>query len=335
MRVAVVNDMNMALQVLRQLVLSRPGYEIAWTACSGREAVEKCMADTPDLILMDLVMPEMGGVEATRKIMATCPCAILVVTASVGHKADLVFEALGAGALDAVKTPGAVKLGDPSSAEPIFKKMATLERLIAPLPARQSKRPPPAPAKGCPLIALGASSGGPQALSRVLSELPRDLPAAMLIIQHIDGEFINGLVDWLDDQCSLPVQLAEEGQRPRPGQVLVAGSQGNLVLQSDGILHYSTAPSQRLNRPSIDTLFESLAQNWKGPVTGVLLTGMGSDGAEGMLALRRAGHHTIAQDRESSVIFGMPEAAIRIGGTCEIVNLDKLSDTLQRRLNRE
>jgi two-component system response regulator WspF len=327
MRIAIVNDMNLALEVLRRVVLSRPGYEVAWTASNGRQAVERCLLDTPDLILMDLIMPEVGGVEATRQIMARCPCAILVVTASVDHKADLVFQALGAGALDAVKTPAVSHPGNPLLVEPILRKIATVEKLIRPT------RPVPAPRpKGLTLVALGASSGGPQALARILSALPASIPAALVVIQHIDPEFVEGLVDWLGEQTCLPVKLAEEGDRPRAGQVLVAGSQGNLMARVEGTLHYCNKPSPRLNRPSIDTLFESLAEHWPGPVVGGLLTGMGSDGALGLLALRQARHYTFAQDKHTSVIFGMPEAAIRLGAACEVVALERIAATLQGRM---
>jgi two-component system response regulator WspF len=332
MRIAIVNDMNLALEVLRRVVLSRPGYQIAWTASNGREAVEKCLKDTPDLILMDLIMPIMGGVEATRKIMESCPCAILIVTASVSHKADVVFQALGAGALDAVRTPTVVHRGDELAIEPILKKIKTLEKLIRPA------RPAGVKAVGgreLTLVAIGASSGGPQALSQILAALPASFPAAMVLIQHIDGAFIHGLVKWLGEQSRLPVRLAEDGDRARPGEVLVAGSTGNLLGCKDGTFRYCTKPSHRINRPSVDILFESLAADWTNPVIGVILTGMGSDGADGLLALRRAGHHTIAQDKDSCVIFGMPEAAIQRGGACEVLPLSQIPASLEGRLMSE
>ncbi|MBN9419122.1 MAG: chemotaxis-specific protein-glutamate methyltransferase CheB [Candidatus Eremiobacteraeota bacterium] len=329
MRIAIVNDMNMALEVLRRVVLSQAGYQIAWTAGNGQEALEKCREDTPDLILMDLVMPVLNGVEATRRIMAECPCSILIVTASVDHKAAMVFEALGAGALDAVKTPGALKLGEAMLVEPILKKMATVSKLIATTPERSPNL------RGLPLVALGASSGGPQALSRILSSLPSHFAAPVVLIQHIDGEFLQGLVDWLAGQTALPVRLAREGDRPRAGQVLVAGSQGHLVGCRDGTLHYSRRPSPRVNCPSIDVFFESLAQDWPNPVVAALLTGMGADGAEGLLALRRAGQHTIAQNQESCVIFGMPQVAIRLGAACEVLALERIAGHLSQRIKQE
>lgn len=337
MRIAIVNDMKMAVEVLRRAVLSRNGWEIAWTATTGTEAVQRCLQDTPDLILMDLIMPGLSGVEATRQIMTRCPCAILIVTASVGSQPDLVFQALGAGALDAVKTPSPGHSQEQLQADPILKKISTVQKLIEPataFPTTKYQPPDEKDSECCPLVAVGASSGGPQALARLLAKLPANLPAAVVLVQHIDGEFVQGLVEWLDRQTPLPVKLATRHTRPRPGQVWVAGSEGNLVATRERTLTYCTKPSPRLNRPSIDTLFESLAQHWPARIIAALLTGMGSDGAQGLLALRQAGHHTIAQNKESSVIFSMPDSAIKRGAACEVLALEQIAPAIVRRLEK-
>lgn len=322
MRLAIVNDSVLAVEALRRVVSE--AHAVAWIARDGEEAVQKALADKPELILMDLMMPRMDGVQATREIMTRCPCPILIVTASVEGTANLVFEALGAGALDAVKTPLLGFHGTAQGREGLLNKIATLARLIEPAPASPAPARPPR-STGLSghvqrLVAIGASSGGPQALSKILSELPENLPAAVLVVQHIDPEFSQGLAEWLATSSRLPVKLAEPGQRPQSGHVYVAGSKGHLVLTSSGRLNCTPDP-EGIYCPSIDQLFFSIARHSMAPCVGLLLTGMGADGAEGLLALKRAGHHTVVQDEASCAIFGMPRAAIRLDAAQKVVGL--------------
>jgi two-component system, chemotaxis family, response regulator WspF len=213
-RIAIVNDMAMAAEVLRRVIISVPGYELAWVACDGAEAVERCQQDRPDLILMDLMMPVMDGVEATRRIMTRTPCGILIVTATIdGHFAK-VFEALGAGALDVVQTPVLAGNSQLQGAAALKFKLDAIGRLVsgesgqrhAQGSAQAEAQPDSAPSK-C-LIAIGASAGGPTALAAILSALPRDFPAAIVIIQHVDPQFVrfvsqecNGVRSHLNASC--------------------------------------------------------------------------------------------------------------------------------------
>jgi two-component system response regulator WspF len=310
-------------------------HELAWIARDGEEAVQKALADKPELILMDLMMPKLDGVQATRQIMERCPCPILIVTASVEGTANLVFEALGAGALDAVKTPLLGFQGNAEGRDALLAKIATLARLIE--PNVTAPRAPSSPRSGQSqgpmprLVAIGASSGGPQALSRILAELPPDLPAAVLVVQHIDPEFSRGLAEWLATSSRLPVRLAEVGQRPQRGHVYVAGPGGHLVLSSTGRFSCTQDP-EGIYCPSIDQLYFSIARHATAPCLGLLLTGMGADGAQGLLALKRAGHHTVVQDEASCAIFGMPRAAIRLDAAQHVVGLPDIPRTVVSQL---
>ena len=329
MRVAIVNDVAMAVEVLRRVV-SAGGHEIAWIALDGAEAVEKCEADTPDLILMDLLMPVMDGVKATATIMKRCPCAILVVTATVSGNAAKVFDAMGYGALDATGTPVLGPGGSLAGAEPLLEKMATIGRLLGKAGARPRV---PSGAVAPRLVAIGASTGGPKALAQVLSALPRRLDYSVVVVQHVDLKFAPGLAEWLSEYSGLHVAIAEEGLPVEPGTAFLAATNDHLVLGEDRTFHYTVAPRDLVYRPSVDVFFASIREFWRDPGVAVLLTGMGRDGAAGLLDLRTAGWHTIAQDERTSVVYGMPRAAAEIGATNQILPLDEIGPAILRRLD--
>jgi chemotaxis response regulator CheB len=289
---------------------------------------------------MDLIMPGMDGVEATRQIMAKTPCAIVVVTASVAGNAAKVFEAMGAGALDAINTPILGLNGDGAGHEALLHKIDVVARLIE-APKRIARVQPVPPSNPCatpngcpPLIAIGASTGGPAALQTLLAPLPADLGAAVVIIQHVDEQFARSFAEWLNEQTALDVRLAQPGDRPRPGLVLIAGREDHLIMTAGGALDYTPEPVDYAYRPSVNVFFESLARHWRGRTVGVLLTGMGRDGGTGLLALRQAGSHTIAQDRASSAIYGMPKAAAELGAAVDILGLSDIGPALLKSLTR-
>jgi len=221
MKIAIVNDMNMAVETLKRVLMTVPDYTLAWVAKDGAEAVSKCAQDTPDLILMDLIMPIMDGVEATREIMKNSPCAILIVTASVGKNSAKVFDAMGYGALDAVSTPVLGPTGNPEAAKNLLSKITTISKLIGKSSTTNkssSSRPifstPTAASSRLPsLVAIGSSTGGPNALSKILSNLPANFAAPIVIVQHVDEQFTPSLVEWLNQQTPLKVELATEGDR--------------------------------------------------------------------------------------------------------------------------
>jgi chemotaxis response regulator CheB len=334
MRIALVNDVVTAVEAMRRVVLSTREHRLAWIAHDGAEALDLCARDTPDLILMDLIMPRMDGVESTRRIMARTPCAIVVVTADVNDHSSRVFEAMGAGALDAVNTPVLEHPGARGSAQDLLAKIETIRKLIGTERVRsQSALSPPGARQPAhhrgQLIGIGASAGGPTALAKVLAHLPGDFPAPVIVVQHVDAQFTAGLANWLGGHTALRVRLAHDGDRPEAGTALLAGQDDHLLFASPARLAYVCQPLDCAYRPSIDLFFKSANRFWPGDVIGVVLTGMGRDGAEGLRALHRNGHHTIAQDHPSSAAYGMPGAAAELHAASEILALDKIGPRLR------
>lgn len=339
MRIAIVNDMPMAMEGLRRAVQDGGRHEIAWTAWNGKEAVELCARDVPDIILMDLIMPELGGIEATRQIMRTSPCPILIVTASINQNCSMVFEAMGEGALDAVNTPMLGMSGEGEGKESLLKKIDLIGILKCtnggkthPSYTVSSSRVELGRTGEC-LVVIGSSSGGPQALATCIKNLPGDFPFPIVIVQHVDAHFATGLASWLNDQTAMTVRLAKEGDRPTAGTILIAGTNDHLILKPDGRLAYADTPKETPYRPSVDVFWNSVSQHWHGPVTAILLTGMGKDGAKGMLELRRNGAYTIAQDERTSAVYGMPKAAKDLGAAIDILSINEIVPALCRKLH--
>jgi two-component system response regulator WspF len=332
-KIGIVNDMPLAVEALRRALALEPAHEVIWVAVNGAEAVAKCAEHKPDVVLMDLIMPVMDGVEATRQIMAKTPCAIVVVTVNSQQSVNRVFEAMGHGAMDVVDTP-TLGVGDPrEAAAPLLRKIQNIGWLLG----QREKKPAASAQDAAPgrqrqaLLAIGASAGGPAALEILLRGLPADFPAAVVLVQHVDQVFAAGMAEWLCSASNMPVRLAVEGEQPQVGTVLLAGTNHHLRLVEDGTLRYTVEPSEHIYRPSIDVFFQSVAQYWQGEAMGVLLTGMGRDGANGLKLLRERGFHTIAQDQQSSAVYGMPKAAAAIDAAVEICALEAIAPTLCRR----
>jgi two-component system response regulator WspF len=341
MRIAIVNDLALVRQVLRKLVLTVSDIQIAWMAENGEEAVRLARSDRPDIILMDLVMPVLDGVEATRQIMAESPCSILLVTSSVTGNFNMVYKALGYGGLDAVNTPTLAPDGTIRDAEGILARIAKLARAQKATtwhaPAPGPAAPPAAESASPPahsVLALGASTGGPDALARILTLLPADFPASVVIVQHIAADFAPSLANWLQGHTRLPVRLIREGDTLTPGTVLLAGTDDHLVMLADRQLAYRAEPRDLPFRPSVDVLFHSLATAWPRPGIAVLLTGMRNDGARGLLRLRQLAWHTIAQDQATSVVYGMPRAAAELQAACEILPLGEIAESILYQIHK-
>lgn len=338
MRISIVDDMAMARETLRRIVTSVPGHQIAWTAVNGAEAIVCAKGDKPDLILMDLIMPVLDGVQATREIMLGNPCPILVVTANVSRNMNKVYQAMGHGALDAVDTPTLGPQGDLSGAGDLLAKIATIgkllglakERCVPHCPEKsRGGRVPSLP----PLIAIGSSTGGPNALVEVISAFPRDWKCSVVIIQHVDVAFADGMARWLADRTGHKVKVAAANERPMPGEVLLAATNDHLLIERGLTFRYCAEPVEMCYRPSVDVFFSSLVTHWPDPGVGVILTGMGKDGAAGLLALRNAGWHTIAQDQATSIVWGMPRAAAENGGAKDVLPLSELGPAIVRHVN--
>jgi two-component system, chemotaxis family, response regulator WspF len=323
-RVAIVNDSTLAVEALRR-VITKGGYSVAWVAKDGLQAVASCKQDTPDLVLMDLLMPVMNGVESTRLIMASSPCPILVVTATVDGNFTQVYDALGAGALDAVNTPVIGRAGQVEGDSDLLRKITMVRRLQGHEHTFTTSAPPPISQNYAlpPLVVLGGSTGGPDAVAHVLSAL-LGTRAAIVIVQHIDKEFANGLATWLNDKTKFPTQLATKGESPCAGIAYVAATNDHLVLTQAKQFDYVEEPKELHFRPSVDVFFESAARCWPRKSIAALLTGMGRDGADGMKLLKLAKWTTLAQDKNSSVVFGMPKAAIEAGAATEVLHIDDM-----------
>lgn len=328
MRIGIVNDLSIAVEALRRVILMVEDLEIAWVAFDGKQAVEFAIKDRPDLILMDLIMPVMDGVQATAEIMKKSPCAILVVTASVGGNSSKVFEAMGHGALDAVATPVFDFSGNATGASELIAKINSLKRLIhgknyfKPVIAKRAAR------MAFPLVAIGSSTGGPKALGTILSLLPQNFNAALVIIQHVDQRFAEELATWLNKQTPLSVSIAVQGQSPAASNVYLAGTNDHLIIDRYGRFAYVAEPKEYPYRPSVDTFFYSLLDNWGAKDAAVLLTGMGKDGADGLSRLKENGWMTIAQDEKSSIVFGMPKAAIELNAAVKVLDPERIAGEL-------
>ena len=333
MRIAIVNDMLLALEALRRSVAKRTDWKIAWIARDGKEAAKKCAADTPDIILMDLMMSVMNGAEATRQIMRDSPCAILVVTATVEGNMQLVFEAMGHGALDAINTPVLGADGKLTGAAELEGKIDLIGKLIGRgkqlLPALVALGDTVADNHHLPsLIVIGSSTGGPAALLEIFKALPTGFSAAIVVVQHVDITFSADLANWLSKQSPLPVNVVEPGCQPEKGIIWIAGTNDHLIMTAENKLVYRTEPKDVFYRPSVDVFFHSVATNWPALGLGIVLTGMGRDGAEGLLSLRKSGWRTIAQDKKTSVVFGMPKAAAECGAALKIMPIDRIAEEL-------
>ena len=339
MRIAIVNDLGLAITAIRRVIEHEGRHSVAWVARDGMDALARFAADEPDLVLLDLVMPQLDGVQTTRRIRERSNCPVLIVTAHAGSASGQIFEAMGHGALDVAALPQLT--GSPlEDGRDLLRKIATVERLQG---RTQTPRQPTGQNTSTaatiqrrqpPLIAIGSSTGGPKTLAAALAPLPPSLPAALVVVQHIDAQFAPGLVDWLNTQIPLKVGMAESGQTPQAGMVLVAVSNDHLVIRPDGRFAYQKEPVDEPYRPSVDVFFHSLVHHWRDPGVAVLLTGMGRDGGKGMLALRQAGWHTIAQDEASCAVYGMPKAAVELGGAVEVLAPEAMARSISQRIGR-
>lgn len=330
MRIGIANDSPTAAEALRRVVSASGAHRVAWIARNGLDAVQLCVDLPPDLVLMDLNMPELDGIEATRQIMQRAPCAILVVTAAPQDNVNQVFRALGAGALDVTATP--VLLGQPGGEAALLAKIRTIGKLVGSSRASVGGAGDAPEAAGGDavkhLVAIGASTGGPVALARLLSRWQPPADTTVVVVQHIDAAFADQMAKWLGDQVPVPVRAIAGGEAPEGGVVQLARTNDHLTITPGGRFCYDSHPREEIYRPSIDVFFHSVALHWERAATGILLTGMGRDGALGLLALRRSGKTTIAQDEASSAVYGMPKAAAELGAAQKILALDSISHAL-------
>ena len=327
-RVLVADDSALFRELLSGVIGADDGFEVVAVAADGNAAARLARELGPDVITMDLNMPDADGFSGIARIMAETPTPIMVLT---GNKAEVVgFKALSLGALDILEKPDAGADLEAYGAElrSRLRLLSGVKVIRHPRGLRGRKLPPPpAPGRRLDVVVIGASLGGPRALARLLSGLPPTFPVGIAVVQHIADGFTAGLASWLSQECALPVRQATDGEPLRPGEVLLAPS-GHHLLVGDGRVRLSDGPAVDTFKPSVTPLFLSAAQAYGARACGVILTGMGHDGAAGLKALHDAGGTTLAQDEQSSAVFGMARAAIELGAVDRVLPLEDLPRTL-------
>ncbi|GAB0116132.1 chemotaxis-specific protein-glutamate methyltransferase CheB [Acidisoma sp. 7E03] len=337
-RVMVVEDSPVVQRLLTLIIGADPRLEVAAVCPSGEAALDALARVRPDVISMDIRLPGIDGLETTRLIMSRLPTPIVVIADAVEDRSlQISMNALRAGALSVVEKPAGFAHADHAaiadtirtqlyimSQVPVIRQRPAVSRPQSPMQRPEGRRRAPA------IAAIVASTGGPAALARVLGGLPADFPVPVLVVQHMGAAFMAGFAAWLDGIVPMRVGIAAAGQSPQAGHVYIAPGDHHLTLSPEGTLQLDrTAPVQS-QRPSGTVLFRSLAQVCGPRAVGVLLTGMGEDGAEGLLAMRRAGALTLTEDETSAVVYGMPAAAVRLGGSTLSLPVDRIADALRR-----
>lgn len=334
-RILIADDSELVRVVLRDLLGQDPDVKVIAEVCDGRAAVEETVRLKPDLVIMDVMMPVMNGLEAVAEIMAVAPTPILMLSANTDPlDSGSAFAAIKLGALDVMEKPvGVVTEAFSRIAGQLIGKVKSLSRIRV-IHHYRTKRPKVDAPKAVSstrarrILAVGASTGGPKAVLQLLQELPENFNACVLIVQHIADGFAAGFADWLDRETALPVRIAEAGSPLTSGTVLVAPNQQHLTIRSNRVLLQDSPPLNNC-RPAVDALFLSLAEQGLAEETvTVLLTGMGTDGAEGLASMYKQGSYTIAQDEASCAVFGMPKAAIARGAVTQVLPLEHIADVV-------
>lgn len=333
-RVLVAEDSVTVRDLLIAILSADPEISIVGVAKDGLEAVLMAGKLRPDVITMDIHMPNLDGFDATKRIMNEVPTPIVIVSSGIARDVEVSLNALRAGAVAVLATPqGPASSQFTSTSEQLVDTVKAMSDVKVVRHWSQPVRvPPPVPRGGEPIrvVAIAASTGGPAAVEHLLSRLPSGFPAAILVVQHIAPGFSEGLASWLNATSPLPVKLAEDGELIVPGRVYVAGEDRHLTVSRGERIILANDPPIGGFRPSATALFRSVAEHFGSSAAGVVLTGMGSDGVDGLLALREAGGCVLAQDEASSIVFGMPAAAIEAGAASIVLPLPQLAPQLTR-----
>ena len=343
-RVLVVDDSALMRQLLAQLLGSDPGIEVVGTAADAARARERIVTLAPDVMTLDVEMPGMDGLTFLQELMDRCPMPVVMVSSLTAAGCATTLRALELGAVDFVAKPAedvrsrmaevASELVEKikiAAAARVRRRPASARAPLPPPPVRTAR--PPAPSMAGPLIAVGASTGGPEALREFLAALPPDAPG-VLVVQHMPVRFTRAFADRLDGLCAMRVKEAEDGDVVAPGRALIAPGDRHMRLARAGAgycVRLDTGAPRHGHRPAVDVLFGSCAEHAAGRAIGVLMTGMGEDGARGLLAMRRAGAFTLAQSAESCVVYGMPKSAAELGAVDELLPLGKLAPAVLAR----
>lgn len=338
-KVLVVDDSKVARLMLVHLLEQDPQILVIGSVDNGQAALDFLQTRKPDVVIMDIQMPQLDGFETTRRIMETTPVPIIICSATSDPKeVAITFRAMEAGAVACLEKPLAYEHPE---FEPLAESLRETVKLMSEvkvvrrwprarvLPSlTQARREVSKVASGIRVIGIGASTGGPPVLQTILTSLPKDFSVPILIVQHIASGFLPGLVEWLNQTTSSQVHIASHDMVPLPGHVYLAPDDFHLGISADGRIVLSRQPPENGLRPAVSHLFHSLSDCCGPNAIGVLLTGMGRDGAAELKLMKDKGAMTIAQDRESSVVHGMPGAAIELEGATHILPADKIADSL-------
>jgi len=342
-KVLVVEDSPAVREFLVHILRSDAEIQVVGTANDGAEALEAVPRLRPDVITMDIHMPNLNGFEATRRIMEENPTPIIIVSGSWDpQEVAKTFRAIEAGALAAIPRP--LGIGHPKHADSTADLIRTVKLMsevkvvrrwarhgaarVAPRELRVDVTPSNRAAAETKVVAVGASTGGPVVLQSILSLLPRDFPVPILIVQHMAAGFTEGFVEWLAHSSNLPICLAAHGAAPLPGRAYVAPDGFQMKVDGSGTITLTNDEPENGLRPSVSCLFRSVANVYGRNAVGVLLTGMGKDGAEELKTMKDRGAATIAQDKESCVVHGMPGEAIQLGAATYVLSPERIAAAL-------
>lgn len=326
-RVLIADDSPLAREFIKEILLRAPDIKVVGEAANGREAVETALSIRPDMIIMDIEMPVMGGLDAIESILSVAGVPILVVTSQ--GDADTAYKAISLGALEVMPKSDL----DPASPQKLISNIRTLSKV------KVVKRRPPKRREGPELgdktgegfrniVAIASSTGGPKALSLILPELPKDYPAPIVIAQHIADGFAHGMVNWLKSICKIGVTIPSDGEKLKPGWAYVSPSERHMIVNGAGSVSFRDREPGDIYKPSCNALLGAVGDMYGARSIGVVLTGMGSDGAEGLKKIKRRGGRTIAQNEETSIVFGMPKVAIDAKCVDRVLPLDAIAKAL-------
>ena len=342
-KVLIVDDSAVVRKIFTQQLEKAPGIEVVGTAPDPYIAREKIVRLNPDVITLDIEMPRMDGITFLKHLMKSHPMPVIIVSSLTRKSSKLALEALSLGALEVLSKPSvAYSVGD--MGEQLIEKIKAVA--VVDVKSRLQKKPPqppPLPTAYAPralaettnkLIAIGASTGGTEALKQVLTKIPRNSPG-ILVVQHMPPNFTAAFAERLNSLCDITVSEARNGETITNGKALIAPGNFHMLLRRSGATYYvqiKSGPRVHHQRPAVDVLFKTVAMHAGANALGIILTGMGADGAQGLLAMKQAGAYTIAQDEESCVVFGMPKEAIRLQAVDNVLPLDRIAQAALSRI---